>query len=418
MSIISNILLQHGEEATFLWELRNTAAFQPHYSLADLVKLDGRVEAHIDGLRIAGQEGWQLCMEALEWKEPGEVFAAAVLAFESNDPAKIQKVLQAGSADEVLADGLISALGWLPFSQAEPHIKQLLAASSPAMQRIGIAAAAIHRQNPGAPLVHALSNPHPSLKARALRAVGELGLGSSFLTEVKKQYADRDDRVRFSAAWTAALLSGDSNALPILKTVAEANLPYSEKALQIAIRRMKMADANAWQTTLAKDAEMIRIAIIAASAIGDPVHIPWLMEQMKEPKLARVAGEAFTMITGVDIAYQDLEAEAPEGFEAGPTANPEDENVEMDPDENLHWPDPVLITKWWNQRQGEFQKGSRYLIGKPITVDWMQQALRNGMQRQRAAAALELAILQPGTPLFNASAPGFRQQQLLGLKRQ
>lgn len=357
-------------------------------------------------------------MEALEWKEPGEVFAAAVLAFESNDPAKIQNVLQAGSADEVLTDGLISALGWLPFSQAEPHIKQLLAASAPAMQRIGIAAAAIHRQNPGAPLVHALSNPDPSPKARALRAVGELDLGSSFLAEAKKHYADRDDRVRFSAAWTAALLSGDSNALPILKTVAEANMPYSEKALQIAIRRMKMADANAWQTTLAKDAEMIRIAIIAAGAIGDPVHIPWLMEQMKKPKLARVAGEAFTMITGVDIAYQDLEAEAPEGFEAGPTENPEDENVEMDPDENLPWPDPVLITKWWNQRQGEFQKGSRYLIGKPITVDWMQQALRNGMQRQRAAAALELAILQPGTPLFNVSAPGFRQQQLLGLKRQ
>lgn len=34
----------------------------------------------------------------------------------------------------------------------------------------------------------------------------------------------------------------------------------------------------------------------------------------------------------------------------------------------------------------------------------------------RAVAALELAIRQPGTPLFNTSAPGFRQQALLGLK--
>jgi hypothetical protein len=41
------------------------------------------------------------------------------------------------------------------------------------------------------------------------------------------------------------------------------------------------------------------------------------------------------MITGVDIAYEDLEGEWPEGFEAGPTENPENENVAMDPDEDL-----------------------------------------------------------------------------------
>jgi len=56
---------------------------------------------------------------------------------------------------------------------------------------------------------------------------------------------------------------------------------------------------------------------------------------MTIPELARVAGEAFTMITGVDIAYEDLEGAWPEGFVAGPTEDPEDENVAMDPDEDL-----------------------------------------------------------------------------------
>jgi hypothetical protein len=37
----------------------------------------------------------------------------------------------------------------------------------------------------------------------------------------------------------------------------------------------------------------------------------------------------------------------------------------------------------------------------------------SNFQRQRAAAALELAILQPGQPLFEVRAPGFRQQQIL-----
>jgi hypothetical protein len=49
-----------------------------------------------------------------------------------------------------------------------------------------------------------------------------------------------------------------------------------------------------------------------------------------------------------------------------------------------------------------------------MTVEWLQQVLRDGYLRQRAAAALELAIRQPGTPLFNVKAPGFRQVELLG----
>ncbi len=59
--------------------------------------------------------------------------------------------------------------------------------------------------------------------------------------------------------------------------------------------------------------------------------------------------------------------------------------------------------------------GTSYPLGKPITIDWLQQVLQIGRQRQRAAAALELAFRQPGQPLFNVAAPGFRQQQVLGL---
>jgi hypothetical protein len=44
-----------------------------------------------------------------------------------------------------------------------------------------------------------------------------------------------------------------------------------------------------------------------------------------------------------------LEGKKPEGFEAGPTENPEDENVKMDPDDNLPWPDPALILKMVGQ---------------------------------------------------------------------
>jgi len=56
-----------------------------------------------------------------------------------------------------------------------------------------------------------------------------------------------------------------------------------------------------------------------------------------------------------------------------------------------------------------------YLLGKPMAIDSLKDALKNGKQRQRRAAAIELTMRQPGTPLFNCSAPGARQMRLLGL---
>ncbi len=74
MAIIPIIIEQHAEEAAFLWLLRDSAINDPHYSLKDLAHLDDRVEANIDGLCIAGDDGWEICKEALDWEESGEIF--------------------------------------------------------------------------------------------------------------------------------------------------------------------------------------------------------------------------------------------------------------------------------------------------------------------------------------------------------
>jgi len=263
-------------------------------------------------------------------------------------------------------------------------------------------------------LLDALVKTDPLLRARALKAVGELGR-RDLLPMLKEHIYGQDDDSQFYAAWSAALL-GDTASVGVLCEIALNGGPRAEQACATALRQMNLSEAQAWLRDLPDDPGCHRLAAIGAGVIGDPVLIPWLIQLMEISELARVAGESFTMITGIDIAYEDLEGEWPEGFEAGPTESPEDEDVELDPDEDLPWPEPELIIDWWANNKGQFRDGTRYLIGQPISAEHCQQVLRSGFQRQRAAAAIELAMMQPGQPLFEVRAPGFRQQKLLGLK--
>ena len=411
MSVIPVIIEQHAEEAAFLWLLRDAAVHEPHYSLSDLAHLDNRVEANIDGLRIAG-DGWNILKETLVWEDAGEIFAGAVLAFETGVEERMDTVLEAGSDDYELSRGLVSALGWLSFNQIiEGYVQDLASAESSALRRIGLAAYVAHRQNPGQLLIDALSDDDSILRARALRAAAELGR-KDLLPLLKDHTKEEDENCRFSAAWSAAIL-GDAFTVPVLRSIAESEQSHAENACCMAVRLMHLSDAHVWLQELSKSPNLQRFAVTGYGVTGDPMSVPWLIQIMELEELARVAGESFTMITGVDIAYEDLEGEWPEGFEAGPTEEPEDEDVEMDPDEDLPWPEPKLIAEWWAKNKAAFRNGTRYLLGQPISPEHLHKVLKTGYQRQRAAAALELAILQPGQPLFEVRAPGFRQQQIL-----
>ena len=125
--IIEDIITQHAEEVSFLWLLRDLAIRAPHYSLLELAELDDRLEAHIDGLRIAGEGGWMICQEQLGWEEVAELFAAAFLAFESRDDARIQIVLEGGVPHRNYPAAL--SLPWAGSHTSKP--KGILNSSSP-----------------------------------------------------------------------------------------------------------------------------------------------------------------------------------------------------------------------------------------------------------------------------------------------
>jgi len=412
LPVIQEIVEQHAEEAAFLWLLRDAAVRAPHYNLKDIAHLDDRVEAHIDGLRVSEEAGWELCREALNHQEAGEGFAAGVLALESGDKARIDFVMDAAVATPELARGVVSAFGWVPFERTAGLSSSLLASSSAALRRIGIAAHAIHRLDPGEALNRAIADEDVALRARALRAAGELGR-VDLLGRTRSSLRDEDEPCRFFAARSTALLGDRASAAPVLCALSETGGFRASEACALAVRCLPVATAQKWLETLVRRPETLRLAIVGAGALGEPSVALWLIDRMATPELARIAGEAFSMITGIDIAYQSLDGERPDGFEPGPTEEPEDENVALDEDEDLPWPKSELIARWWKENYSRFQGGTRYLLGESVSPERAMEVLRTGWQRQRIAAAIELAMNDPGKSLFEVRAPGVVQQRLL-----
>ncbi|WP_437949730.1 TIGR02270 family protein [Sorangium sp. So ce296] len=390
-TIEAEVFEQHASEAAFLWSYRDAAVLDPLYDLESLGELDERLEAHVDGLRLAGDAGWEICRAAVDEEEPGSVFAPMVLAVERRDLKGIAEVLDVGGAVPALARALVSALGWVSFSKVRAILPGLLSHRvGPELYAIGIAACAVQRQDPGAALGYAVVSSDLRLRARALRAVGELGR-ADLLDEVRGALGSEDEACRFAAAWSGAVL-GDTAALRALGAVADAGGRFAERACAMAMRRMEPALASTWLRAIAGAPRGARAALAGAAALGDPALMPWILECMGTPELARMAGGAFMMITGVGLEEAKLRGERPAGFQSGPSDDPEDEDVAMDPDESLPWPDREKIAAWWGSRGKELKRGTRYLLGRPMEVAWLEEVLKRGSQPARAAAAVELAL--------------------------
>ena len=111
--VLEHIVEQHAEEAAFLWTLRDAATDAPHYKRHHLARLDERVEAHVDGLRVAGEAGWRIALEQLERRcEKGELFAAGVLALESGDMRRIEPLVARAEAEPEARRGFVGAIAW------------------------------------------------------------------------------------------------------------------------------------------------------------------------------------------------------------------------------------------------------------------------------------------------------------------
>lgn len=406
------VVLQHVESAASLRRTRSVLVRAPHVRLLHLRRLDDRLAAQLDGVAVAGDAGRNLAQAALESPGTGELYTATVQALMAHDSASLARLLSLAEALPQARAGLLSAFGWVSPQLLRGVTKGLLDAPGAFAREVGLAACAMHGVSPAATLQQWAADESPALRSRVLRYLGEAGVVAG-LDACLAALADKDELCRFQAARSAALLGERQRSVAALTTLAAAPGPCQQTALRFLLRFIAPTEAHRLLQPLAQAPTQARQLVQAVGACGNPHYVTWLLKQMEDPKLARAAGESFSFITGLDLAHLDFDLRNPPEPANGPNDNPADEQVALDEDESLPYPDVAKLTAWWNAHGSDFTPGQRYFLGAAPTPSHCVEALKSGFQRQRVAAAEYLCLLRPGSVLFNIAAPSWRQQQLL-----
>jgi uncharacterized protein (TIGR02270 family) len=411
---VPHIVEQHCEETAFLLVQRWSLLAGPAVGIRALGRLDERLAAHLDGLRVAGKFGRQVAGQTAS--VPGaagpDLFAAAVLALEAGDLPGFTALSGTAPVPAYTQRGLVAALGWVSANALRGIGSALLDDPLPLNKAFGLYACSLHRVDPGKRLETALASADAALRACALHCAGEAGRPGR-LRACRAALTDSDAGCRHAAARSAILLGDRTTSVDALAELAIRPGGIPQLCLDVLVKRMETGAVHALLKNLTGQPSSVRLVVRGAGLCGDPRYIPWLIETSTVSPLARLAGEAFCNVTGANLEEGHLNRPPPRHFSSGPTDNPADDDVAMDEDDGLPWPDPGKLQAWWKVNQGRFRPGVRYFMGAPPTVEHCTKVLREGYQRQRAAAAEYLCLLTPGTPLFPTSAPAWRQQRWL-----
>ena len=412
---LTSFIQQYVDETAYLCCYRKQSSSSSNEKLDKVLEYHSRLEANIDGLLLSGEPAWHLCKENLELEDPDEFFTAAVFAIGTSDQEKLDEVFELAGDNIELLDAIADALSWFPLEQSQSILDNDINSNNILRVYTAMYALTSHRAiTPRLQLAlsEALRSDHLPLIRQALVSIGELGL-AHYLPKLQGFIYHQDESIQFAAAWSASRF-GDAQALQQLKTFVD-HPQYFEKALHFVLTQQDLYATSEMIRQLISNKETIRHGIIAIGMLGNPSIIPQLLEFMNTAETARIAADAFCNITGLDLEENKMDVDEPEGFEAGPNDDPEDENVDMDPDEDLPWPDVEKLINWWAQNQNQFPSGHLYICGKPKSKTQYENILRNGNQKQRAFAANCLGLLDPQTPIFNVYAPAKWQMQLLGI---
>lgn len=395
------ILRLHAENAGFVASQIHLGRDGPNFRLIELFDLESRLAGHLDALVMGREAGLELAMEPLALAaEYGEVFTAFHVFLHARPGIALTEI----APPEVLLWDQVAALGasagWCPRDLIAERMRHWIGGQDPMATWIALEVCGMRRVDPKGHLKPLLSHRDPRVAARAMQLAGELGR-ADLAPDLARLAESPDPSLRFWAAWAAALL-GDRRVAPATLSALITPEIVPEQARRVAELLPLVLDERAARAAIARlmsDRLTERWGIIATGALGAADTLDWLLRQMAEPTLSRIAGAAFCRMTGARLSAESLElAEFPD--------DPEDPVVAACPRERfieakLYWPDPEKLAQWLAPNRARFVAQTRHLLGVPAwTIQPPIEAAATYQLDQRAVA-IELATRAAEAPLPN-----------------
>ncbi len=410
-----DVLEEHLDEAAFLWSQWERALRSPSYDLAETSELEERLLAHLDGLVVGGEvAAAELLLPALETSDSERISSAAFALLAGTGKRELEETLAVfDGGDAVQRSGVARALELSEREGLDAALRKRLTAEDPSLRTLAFEVLSfrgavptetrtewLHRDSP-AQVIAALRDPRPLPKELAQ------GILSALLVDPRPGVRE--------AAFMAGLLAGVRAAWKACRKIAEEGGAGRRQCLLVVAMGAEERDVE-WMVGLLRDEKLRPDVLWALGFSGQPRAAEACLEWMGDGKVAALAGEAFSAITGLKVekAYQWLPPREPESLVP---LEQEDLNANLvpGPEESLPVPLREAVEGWWRQARKDFERGARYLRGRKLGAGELLEALRTEPMRRRSALALEVAIRGKGASPLQTRALTNRQRDELSL---
>ena len=411
--VLWDVVEEHLDEAGFLWERWERALLSPSLRARQVADGDeARLLAHVDGLVVAGPRAIDRLLEpALRQGEPGAAAAAAHALLELPGGLARWRAVHAGGAG-ARRHSMARALA-LSRRPSEPELTALLSDGHPWAVVAGLEALALRRIDAGPSLSGLLASRDPALAAAALHAAPWSNQPVRALIE---RALERPEAAVREAALEAGLRLGFGTALTACRRLVEGQEPVADRALAL-LALGGDADDEPLLLRAAAVSSLRAPALVALGYAGRVGAVEVLLGAMEqEPREARLAGEAFTAITGIPIAGELVAEAEPASEPSSLEADDLDASLAPTPEAELPVPEPHAVARAWSARTKAFDSARRYLLGSPFTAEGLLRAFAESPMRRRALLALELAVRSGGG--YAVEPRDFAFQQLRSAQRQ
>ncbi|MGH1441261.1 MAG: hypothetical protein ACRBBR_14180 [Cellvibrionaceae bacterium] len=396
------------KDAPFAWFLFDQAKLNPRYRYPDFQRQSEMLEAHLDALAMALEAGHPI-ENWLDMGDWGSCFQLAALGirYRRND-LFLQALDALQEGEESHYQEIVDACLWHEQDEGDDWLLALQAHHSPVAQQAFIAILRTNR-HPSPPSITDVffEHPHPAVKKQLLNWIGEqkqteqLSYVQQFYLNGTQLKQKPQDLTLAFAATRAGILLKDPDAKNQLKHFALTQNPFMLEALGLLF--INEEDIGLVRQWIKKIWEMEKLPVRAkfyATAVSGLIEFTEnLFDYMADSIASKAAGEAFTLLIGVDIEDNNLDDKSIQTADINDHSedaelNQTDKNTSFinDWEEDQPYPDTDACYMWWEKNQSQFNKEERHLAGLITNEENLLTILKKGNQRQRHLASLHLSL--------------------------